>query len=49
MLMSEIPVSAPGPDDEVEEIQDDELSDEEAGRSFPDQGSADDPGSMLDR
>ena len=47
--MSEIPVSAPGPDDDVEEILDDEISDEEAARSLPDQGSADDPGSTMNR
>ncbi|WP_448630625.1 hypothetical protein [Cellulomonas soli] len=45
--MSEIPDSAPVPDDDVEEIQDDEQSAQEAARSLPDQGSADDPGSMI--
>ena len=43
--MSESIDDTPVADDEVEEI----LADEEAARSLPEEGSDDDPGSMINR
>ncbi len=45
--MSESIDDTPVADDEVEEVLVDEEPDEEAARSFPDDGSDDDPGSMI--
>ena len=47
--MSESIDDTPVADDEVEEILADEETDEEAGRSLPEEGSDDDPGSMINR
>jgi len=47
--MSESIDDTPVADDEVEEILADEESVEEAARSFPEVGSDDDPGSMMNR
>ncbi|MHB1490289.1 MAG: hypothetical protein ACYCTH_07280 [Cellulomonas sp.] len=47
--MSESIDDAPVADDVVEEILADEVSDEEVARCFPQEGSDDDPGSMMNR
>jgi hypothetical protein len=47
--MSESIDDTPVADDEVEEILADEEADEEAARSLPEEGSDDDPGSMINR
>ncbi|HEX5332282.1 MAG TPA: hypothetical protein VFW79_06525 [Cellulomonas sp.] len=47
--MSESIDDTPVADDEVEEVLADEESDEEAERSLPQEGSDDDPGSMINR
>jgi len=47
--MSESIDDTPVADDEVEEILADEESDEEAARCFPQEGSDDDPASMINR
>jgi len=47
--MSESIDDTPVADDEVEEILADEESDEAAARSLPEEGSDDDPGSMINR
>jgi hypothetical protein len=49
IAMSESIDDTPVADDEVEEILADEESDEEAARSLPEEGSDDDPGSMINR
>jgi len=47
--MSESIDDTPVADDEVEEILADEESVEEAARSLPEEGSDDDPGSVMNR
>ena len=49
VAMSESIDDTPVADDEVEEILADEESDEEVARCFPEEGSDDDPGSMINR
>lgn len=49
IAMSESIDDTPVADDEVEEILADEESVEEAARSLPEEGSDDDPGSMMNR
>lgn len=45
--MSENVDNVPEPDDDVEDVIANETSDEEVERSFPQEGSDDSPGSML--
>jgi hypothetical protein len=47
--MSENIDGAPGAEDEVEAVLADEESDDEVARSLPEDGSDDDPGSMINR
>ena len=49
IAMSESIDDTPVADDEVEEVLADEESDEEVARAFPQEGSDDDPGSMINR
>jgi len=49
IAMSENIDDTPVADDEVEEILADEESEEEVARDFPQDGSDDDPGSMINR
>ena len=49
IAMSESIDDTPVADDEVEEILADEESAEEAARSLPEEGSDDDPGSIMNR
>ncbi len=45
--MTEFFDDRPGLDDDVEEVQEDEIDDEEAARSFPSEGSDDSPASEM--
>ncbi len=45
--MTEFFDDRPGLDDDVEEVLEDEIEEEEEARSFPSEGSDDDPGILL--